>query len=60
MEQEGENKMADVIEEFQKKYPTKSEKENALRNMTNAQIEELIKASNNIQAKAFYASFKKK
>lgn len=48
-----------VIEEFQAKYPTRSEKENALRNMSNEQIDELINASGNIQAKIFYASFKK-
>lgn len=52
--------MADIIEDFQKKYPTRAEKEKALRNMTNEQIDELIKASTNVQAKIFYASFKKK
>ena len=49
-----------IIEDFQQQYPTKAEKEEALRNMTNEQIDELIEASSNIQAKIFYASFKKK
>ena len=48
-----------IIETFQKKYPTRAEKEKALNNMTNAQIDELINVSNNIQAKIFYSSFKK-
>jgi hypothetical protein len=52
--------MADVIKDFQKAHPTKASKEKALRGMTNAQIDKLIKASTNIQAKNFYASFKKK
>lgn len=47
------------IEDFQKQYPTKSEKEKALRAMSNEQIDELIKASSNIQAKIFYKKFKK-
>ena len=47
------------IEDFQKKYPTKADKEKALKAMSNAEIDELIKASTNIQAKIFYKSFKK-
>lgn len=47
------------IEEFQEKYPTKVEKEGALKAMNNEQIDELIDESTNIQAKVFYASFKK-
>jgi hypothetical protein len=53
------NETKDIIEEFQAKYPTKAEKEEALRGMSNDQIDELIAASSNIQAKIFYASFKK-
>lgn len=49
----------DKIEEFQKKYPTKADKQKALRAMSNEQIDELIKASGNVQAKIFYKSFKK-
>jgi hypothetical protein len=49
----------DKIEEFQKKYPTKADKQKALKAMNNEQIDELIKASTNIQAKIFYKSFKK-
>ena len=35
-------------------------KEKALRNMSDEQIDQLIKASSNMQAKIFYSSFKKK
>lgn len=49
----------DKIEEFQQKYPTKADKQKALSKMSNAEIDELIKASSNIQAKIFYKSFKK-
>lgn len=48
-----------AVEKFQKAHPTKASKEKALKGMTNAQIDTLIKASTNIQAKNFYASFKK-
>ena len=47
-----------LIEDFQKKYPTKAEKENALRGMSNAEIDRLIEASTNIQGKIFYSKFK--
>lgn len=49
-----------AVSRFQKAHPTKASKEKALRGMTNAQIDTLIKDSSNIQAKNFYASFKKK
>lgn len=48
-----------AVQKFQKAHPTRASKEKALRGMTNAQIDTLIKASSNIQAKNFYASFKK-
>lgn len=48
------------VKDFQKAHPTKASKEKALKGMTNAQIDKLIKACPNIQAKNFYASFKKK
>lgn len=51
--------MTDIIKDFQEKNPTKKDKENALKKMTNEQIDELIKASGNVQAKIFYSSFKK-
>lgn len=47
------------ITDFQEKYPTKAEKEKALSNMSNEEIDDLIGASSNVQAKIFYASFKK-
>lgn len=49
----------DIIEEFQLKYPTKAEKKQALTEMSNAEINELINAAHNIQAKIFYSSFLK-
>lgn len=49
-----------AVDRFQKAHPTKAAKEKALKSMTNTQIDTLIKASSNIQAKNFYASFKKK
>lgn len=52
--------MDDIIRNFQKDNPTRASKERALKNMSNTQIDKLIKASTNIQAKNFYASFKKK
>ena len=52
--------MADIISDFQKAHPTKASKDKALRSMTNAQIDRLIKASSNVYAKNYYASFKKK
>ena len=52
-------KSNNAVDKFQKAYPTRAAKEKALRGMTNAQIDTLIKASTNIQAKNFYASFKK-
>ena len=51
--------MDEIIGIFQKKYPTRKEKEEALKNMTNEEIDELIKATTNIQAKNFYKNFKK-
>ena len=48
-----------IIEQFQKDYPTKADKVKALTEMTNEQIDELIQASTNVQGKIFYASFKK-
>lgn len=52
--------MNKIIEDFQKKYPTKADKEKALRGMSNAQIDKLIAASSNTQGKIFYSSFKTK
>ena len=48
-----------VIERFQKAYRTKIQKEQALREMPNAQIDNLINAAENVQAKIFYSSFKR-
>lgn len=50
--------MSKIIDNFQKKYPTKAEKETALRGMSDAQIDRLIDASTNVQAKIFYSKFR--
>ena len=51
--------MGKKVEEFQKKYPTKEAKVNALKQMTNEQIDALIADSTNVQAKVFYKKYKK-
>lgn len=53
-------KTQSAVQKFQKAHPTRASKEKALKGMTNAQIDKLIKSTPNIQAKNFYASFKKK
>ncbi len=53
-------KEKNIIDIFQLKYPTKEAKEEALKNMTDEEIDELIKASTNIYGKIFYSSYKKK
>lgn len=47
------------IIEFQKKYPTKKEKEAALTAMSNAEIDELIADTVNVWTKIYYSKFKK-
>lgn len=51
--------MENKIEQFQKQYPTKKEKEMALKKMSNKEIDALIAAASNVQAKIFYSKFKK-
>ena len=46
------------IEDFQKEYPSKAEKEKALTEMSNAEIDRLIEASTNTQGEIFYSKFK--
>ncbi len=48
-----------IIEIFQLKCPTKEAKEEALKKMTDEEIDELIKASTNIYGKICYSSYKK-
>ena len=43
---------------FQARYPTRTGKERALKNMSDAQINRLIDGCSNKTAKAFYAGFK--
>ena len=49
-----------VINKFQKKYKTSLEKEKALSEMDNKDIEFLIYCSDNIYANIFYSNFLKK
>ena len=56
----GESDMNKIIEDFQRKYPTREEKENALKDMSDAQIDELIEAQPNIYGKIFYEKFRSK
>ena len=51
--------MHEKVEAFQKKYPTGEQKEEALKKMSNAEIDELIKDCPNIYGKIFYSKFKK-
>lgn len=51
--------MREVLEKFQRDYPTKEEKEKALSTMTNEQIDELIEACGTVQGKIFYSKHKK-
>lgn len=52
-------KFKDVFE-FQKAFPTKADKEKALKTMSNAEIDVLIKSCPNVQGKVFYSKFKSK
>lgn len=45
------------VDEFQEKYKTKAEKDEALKNMSNEEIENLIKTSTNIYGKMFYKKY---
>ena len=49
----------EIIDEIQKKYPTKEEKETALAAMSDEEIDRLIGAAGTVQTKMFYARFKK-
>ena len=48
-----------TAEQFQKKHKTRSEKEAALRKMSNKEIDELIKTCPSIFGKLFCSKFKK-
>lgn len=52
--------MYEKVKAFQEKYKTREAKEQALKSMSNKEIDELIKDSPNTQAKIWYKSFKKK
>ena len=44
----------------QEKYPTKREKEEAARLMTDEQIKEIIQSASNINAKIFYSKLNRR
>ena len=46
------------LDDFQKKNPTRTDKEKALRGMSNAQIDKLIDGCGTVQGKIFYSKFK--
>lgn len=48
-----------LVREFSAKYPTRKEKEEALRKMSDEEIDALIRDCPNIQGKIFYSKFKK-
>jgi len=48
-----------LVKEFQRKYPTREEKEKALSKMSDEEIDALIADCPNVQGKIFYAKFKK-
>ena len=50
--------MNKIIDDFQQKYPTRADKEKALRRMSDSQIDKLISANPNVQAKIFYSKFR--
>jgi len=49
----------DILMEFQKKYPTRKEKEAVLQKMSDEEIDSLIKSCSSVQGKIFYSRFKK-
>ena len=49
----------DITNNFYNKYSIKSERENVLKNMTNEEIDILIKAMPNLYGKIYLSSFKK-
>lgn len=48
-----------LVKEFSAKYPTRAEKEEALKKMSDEEIDALIADCPNIQGKIFYSKFKK-
>ena len=56
---EEEQKKKDLIYDFQEKYETREKREEALRRMSNEEIDELIKSASSIQCKIYLSKFKK-
>lgn len=52
------NKQFKVIENFQKRYPTREAKEEALRKMADKEIDHLIMNRSNLYGKIVYYKFK--
>ena len=55
-----EKERSKIIQKFQKKYKSSEEKEKALKEMQNKDIEFLIYCSDNMYANIFYSRFLKK
>ena len=51
--------MSNLIKEFQERYKTRKEKEEALKKMSNEEIDKLIEAMQNIYGKIYLSKFKK-
>ena len=51
--------MNDLIEEFQERYKTREEREEALKRMSNEEIDKLIECPSSIQCKIYLSKFKK-
>ena len=59
-QEEMDKERCEIINRFQKKYKTSKEKEEALKKMTNKDINFLIYCSDNLYANIFYSKFLKK
>lgn len=46
------------IIEFQEKYPTKEAREEAIKHMTDEEIDDIIRSTSNIYAKIYYSRLK--
>lgn len=49
-----------TVYEFQDKYPTREEREEVLKTMTNHEIDEIIESCTVVQGKIYYSKFKTK
>lgn len=47
-----------TVWEFQEKHPTKEQREEALKTMTDKEIDEIIESCGTMQGKIYYSKFK--